>query len=112
MMAYSVPCTGRSPKEKRIVVEDESKEHVWWGDVEDTDKSPNMPISEQGFKINYNRTISWLGKVPKLFVVDGYFSWDQRYKMTLRVITSKAYHALFMRNMLIRPTGEEIAKDF
>jgi phosphoenolpyruvate carboxykinase (ATP) len=64
MIAYSDKCTGRSPKEKRIVVEDETKDHVWWGDVEDFKKSPNMPISEEGWRINRNRGISYLNTVP------------------------------------------------
>jgi ATP-dependent phosphoenolpyruvate carboxykinase len=64
MIAYSDKCKGRSPKEKRIVVEDENKANVWWGDVEDFKKSPNMPISEAGWSINRNRGISYLNTVP------------------------------------------------
>ena len=104
MIAYSAKTTGRSPKEKRVVVEETSKDKIWWGDVEDPGKSPNMPISEESWWVNYHRGISYLNTVPQLFVVDGYASWDDRYKITVRVICTKAYHALFMRNMLIRPT--------
>lgn len=106
LVAYSDKATGRTPKAKRVVVEETSKEHVWWGDVDNPEVSPNMPISEEGYKINYHRVISYLNSVPQLFVVDGYASWDERYKITVRVICSRAYHALFMRNMLIRPTPE------
>lgn len=95
-----------------MVVEETSKDKVWWGDVNDTSKSPNMPISEQGYAMNHDRAISYLNTVPQIFVVDGYLSWDPRYKMTARVICTKAYHAMFMRNMLIRPSAEEIEKDF
>jgi phosphoenolpyruvate carboxykinase (ATP) len=106
LIAYSDKCTGRSPKEKRVVVEETSKDHIWWGDVEDPKKSPNMPLSEKSYLINRNRAVSYLNTVPQIFIVDGYASWDERYKITCRIICSKAYHALFMRNMLIRPTPE------
>jgi phosphoenolpyruvate carboxykinase (ATP) len=106
LIAYSWYTTGRSPKEKRVVVEETSKDKVWWGDIDGPKKSPNMPISEEGWRYNYNRGISYLNTVPQLFVVDGYASHDERYKITVRVICTKAYHALFMRNMLIRPTPE------
>lgn len=112
LIAYSDKCTGRSPKEKRVVVEETSKDHIWWGDVEDPKKSPNMPLSEKSYMINRNRAVSYLNTVPQIFIVDGYASWDDRYKITCRIICSKAYHALFMRNMLIRPTPEQIERDF
>ena len=40
----------------------------------------------------------------KLFVVDGYIGWDPHYQIKCRVLCNRAYHALFMHNMLIRPT--------
>jgi phosphoenolpyruvate carboxykinase (ATP) len=112
MIAYSDKSTGRTPKAKRVVVEETSKDKIWWGDIKDVKKSPNMPISEEGWAYNYNRCISFLNSAPQLFVVDGYASWDDRYKITVRVICTRAYHAMFMRNMLIRPTMEQIEKDF
>lgn len=59
-----------------MVVEETSKDKVWWGDVNDTSVSPNMPISEAGYDMNYDRARSYLNTVPQLFVVDGYGSWD------------------------------------
>lgn len=112
LISYSGKSTGRTPKAKRVVVDAKSKDTVWWGDIDNPKKSPNMPISEEGWRINYNRGVSYLNTVPQLFIVDGYASWDERYKLTVRVICTKAYHALFMRNMLIRPTPEQIEKDF
>lgn len=106
LIAYSAKTTGRSPQAKRVVVEETSKDHVWWGDVDNPKKSPNMPLSEASWKINRNRAVSYLNTVPQIFIVDGYASWDERYKITARIICTKAYHALFMRNMLIRPTPE------
>jgi phosphoenolpyruvate carboxykinase (ATP) len=42
-------------------------------------------------------------------VVDGFAGWDERYRLNVRVVCARAYHALFMRNMLIRPSREELA---
>jgi phosphoenolpyruvate carboxykinase (ATP) len=64
LIAYSAKTTGRSPKEKRIVVEETSKDHVWWGDVDNPGKSPNMPLSEASYAMNRNRGVSYLNTVP------------------------------------------------
>src|SRR5690606_9582345 len=42
-------------------------------------------------------------------VIDGFAGWDPKYRIKVRVICTRAYHALFMHNMLIRPTKEELA---
>lgn len=64
LISYSGKSTGRTPKAKRIVVEETSKDKIWWGDINDPSKSPNMPISEEGWAINYNRAVSYLNSVP------------------------------------------------
>jgi phosphoenolpyruvate carboxykinase (ATP) len=45
-------------------------------------------------------------------VVDGYAGWDPENRIKIRVICTRSYHALFMRNMLIIPTAQELEKDF
>lgn len=94
--------TGRSPKDKRIVKKSPSQDNVWWGDI-------NVPLDEQIFKINRERAIDYLNTCDRLYVVDGFAGWDPKYRIKVRVICSRAYHALFMHNMLIRPTAEELA---
>lgn len=47
-----------------------------------------------------------------MYVVDGYAGWDPKYRVKVRVFCSRVYHALFMQNMLIRPTVEELERDF
>ncbi|KAI9356633.1 phosphoenolpyruvate carboxykinase [ATP] [Pilaira anomala] len=101
LCAYSGKKTGRSPKDKRIVEEETSKKDIWWGPV-------NTPISEKVFLINRERAIDYLNTRPRLFVFDGYAGWDPKYRIKVRVVASRAYHLLFMRNMLIRPTEEEL----
>jgi len=102
LIAYSGTKTGRSPSDKRVVENDETKSDVWWGDV-------NIPIDEKSFIINHERAIDYLNTRDRLYVVDGFAGWDPKYQIKVRVICARPYHALFMRNMLIRPTLEELA---
>merc|ERR1712129_649081 len=50
----------------------------------------------------------YLNTRKRLYVFDGFAGWDPKYRYKIRVITSRAYHALFMNNMLVRPTEEEL----
>jgi phosphoenolpyruvate carboxykinase (ATP) len=94
--------TGRSPLDKRIVDHPDSTNSIWWGPV-------NMKLDEQVFVINRQRAIDYLNTREQLYVVDGFAGWDPQHRIKVRVICARAYHALFMRNMLIRPTTEELA---
>ena len=92
--------TGRSPKDKRLV---DNVEGVWWGG-----NSPNIPLSENTFMINRERAIDYLNTKERLYVFDGFAGWDLKHRLKIRIVCSRAYHALFMNNMLIRPTAEEL----
>lgn len=94
--------TGRSPLDKRIVDHPDSSSDIWWGPV-------NIKLDEQVFVINRQRAIDYLNTRKQLYVLDGFAGWDPRYRIKVRVICSRAYHALFMHNMLIRPTEQELA---
>jgi phosphoenolpyruvate carboxykinase (ATP) len=93
--------TGRSPKDKRVVAEPGSEENVWWGPV-------NIKMTQESFMINRERAIDYLNTRDRIFVIDGYAGWDPAYRVKVRVICTRAYHALFMRNMLVRPPAEEL----
>lgn len=93
--------TGRSPSDKRIVENPESADDIWWGDV-------NIKLDERTFMINWERAVDYLNTRDELFVVDGYGGWDPDYRIKVRIICSRAYHALFMHNMLIRPSREDL----
>ncbi|MGE0488656.1 MAG: phosphoenolpyruvate carboxykinase (ATP) [Vulcanimicrobiota bacterium] len=93
--------TGRSPKDKRIVEHDQSKGDVWWGDV-------NIPLDEVTYRINHERAIDYLNTRDEIYVFDGFAGWDPEYRLKVRIICTRPYHALFMHNMLIRPTHEEL----
>ncbi|KPM42872.1 Phosphoenolpyruvate carboxykinase [ATP] [Neonectria ditissima] len=60
------------------------------------------------WKINRERAVDYLNTRERIYVVDGFAGWDERYRIRVRVICARAYHALFMRNMLIRPSREEL----
>ncbi len=94
--------TGRSPKDKRIVDNSQSSGDVWWGPV-------NFKATPETFTSCKEHAIEYFNARDRLYVVDGYAGWDPKYRLKIRVICSRAYHALFMHNMLIRPTKEELA---
>src|SRR6266481_3690684 len=102
LVAYSGIKTGRSPKDKRVVEHPASKNDVWWGPV-------NIPCDERTFQINRQRALDYLNTRERLYFFDGFAGWDSKYRIKVRVICSRPYHALFMHTMLIRPTREELA---
>ena len=101
LIAYSGERTGRSPKDKRIVEEPGSKDDIWWGPV-------NKPVSEKTFATNRERALDYLRTRPIIYIVDAYAGWDERYRIKVRVVCNRPYHALFMTDMLIRPTVEQL----
>ena len=102
MVALSGAKTGRSPKDKRIVETAATKKDVWWGPV-------NIRLSPQAYRISKKRATDFLAHAPRLYVIDGFAGWDPAHRLKVRVVCSRPYHALFMHNMLIRPTLQELA---
>ena len=102
LVAYSGAKTGRSPKDKRVVRHPDSENDVWWGPV-------NIPCTARTFAINRQRALDYLNTRDRLYCVDGFAGWDPTYRLKVRVICSRTYHALFMHTMLIRPTRNERA---
>ncbi|KAJ5899502.1 Phosphoenolpyruvate carboxykinase (ATP) [Penicillium taxi] len=101
LSAYSGAKTGRSPSDKRIVKEESSENEIWWGPV-------NKPMNPDVWRINRERAVDYLNTRNRIYVIDGYAGWDERYRISVRVVCARAYHALFMRNMLIRPTKAQL----
>jgi phosphoenolpyruvate carboxykinase (ATP) len=95
--------TGRSPADKHVVRRPESEAEVWWGAV-------NHPIDEQTFQLNRQRAIDYLNTRDRVYVVDGYAGWDPASRVKVRVLCARAYHALYMQTMLIRPTRDELER--
>ena len=101
LIAYSGDKTGRSPKDKRVVKHADSENDIWWGPV-------NFPLDHLTFSINRERAIDYLNICPRLYCIDAFAGWDPAYQLKIRIICARPYHALFMTNMLIRPTKEQL----
>ena len=101
LVAYSGAKTGRSPKDKRIVKNDPSQKDIWWGNV-------NVALESNIFDINRERAVDYLNTRETLYCFDGFAGWDPESQISVRVICSRPYHALFMHTMLIRPTFEQL----
>ena len=97
--------TGRSPKDKYIVVDKNSKDTVWW--TSEGYKNDNHPMSEEVWA-----TVKDLAKKElsgkRLFVVDAYCGANKDTRMAVRFIMEVAWQAHFVRNMFIKPTEEEL----
>ncbi len=102
LITYSGRKTGRSPADKRIVAEDDSENDIWWGNI-------NIKLDEHTFMVNRERAIDYFNTCTRLYVVDGFAGWDPKYQIKVRIICTRPYHALFMHNMLIRPTTDQLA---
>ena len=91
--------TGRSPNDKFIVDEPSCKDKIWWGKV-------NRGLDEKQFDILHKRMLAFL-QGSEIFVQDCYAGADPDYRVALRVITGKAWHSLFARNMFIQINDPE-----
>ena len=100
--------TGRSPKDKFIVMDENSKDTVWWTSEEY--KNDNHPASEETWKAVKDIAVKELSD-KKLYVVDAFCGANKDTRMAIRFIMEVAWQAHFVRNMFIKPTEEEL-KDF
>ena len=93
--------TGRCPNDKRVVDQPSIHDNIWWGNV-------NIPFSEDSFAKARDQAVSFLDSCERLFIVDGYAGWDPANRIKVRILCSRPYHALFMHNMLIRPSAADL----
>ena len=97
--------TGRSPKDKFIVMDNNSKDTVWW--TSDEFKNDNHPMSEQTWSVVKDLAMKELsGK--KLYVVDAFCGANADTRMSVRFIVEVAWQAHFIKNMFIVPSEEEL----
>ncbi|EKZ9180162.1 phosphoenolpyruvate carboxykinase (ATP) [Vibrio vulnificus] len=97
--------TGRSPKDKYIVKDATTEEHMWW--TTDAVKNDNKPITQEVWNdLKQLVTNQLSGK--RVFVIDGYCGANPDTRLSIRVITEVAWQAHFVKNMFIRPTEEEL----
>ena len=97
--------TGRSPKDKYIVVDSNSKDTVWWNSPEYP--NDNHPMSEETWaKVKKLAIEELCGK--RLFVVDAFCGANKDTRMAVRFVVEVAWQAHFIRNMFVRPSEEEL----
>ena len=98
--------TGRSPKDKYIVMDENSKNTVWW--TSDEYKNDNHPMSEETWgKMKALAQKELSGK--RLFVMDAFCGANKDTRMAIRFVMEVAWQAHFVKNMFIQPTEEELA---
>ncbi len=98
--------TGRSPKDKYIVMDEQSKDTVWW--TTDGYKNDNHPMSEETWAVVKELAKKQLsGK--KLYVVDAFCGANKDTRMAIRFVMEVAWQAHFVENMFIKPSAEELA---
>ncbi|WP_386688832.1 phosphoenolpyruvate carboxykinase (ATP) [Lonepinella sp. MS14437] len=98
--------TGRSPKDKYIVLDDKSKDTVWW--TSDAAKNDNKPMNQETWKSLKSLVTNQLsGK--RLFVVDAFCGANADTRLAVRIVTEVAWQAHFVKNMFIRPSEAELA---
>ena len=101
LVAYTGARTGRSPKDKFIVQDDVTRERVNWGKV-------NQPFEPAKFDALLERVIAHLAG-RDLYIQDLFAGADPTYRMPVQMIAEYAWHALFVRQLFLRPTPEELA---
>ncbi len=92
--------TGRSPKDKYVVYDENTKDSVWWGDV-------NNRFESDKFDLLYNRVCAYLGG-SEVYVRDSYACADPNYRLNIRVVTEFPWSNLFAHNLFLRPEDSEI----
>ena len=95
-VAVTAPHTGRSPNDKFIVREPSTEQDIWWGKV-------NRAFEPDKFDALLADVREYLNGQPELFVQDLYAGADPKYRLSVRFVSPNAWHAMFVRNMFIRP---------
>ena len=102
LMAMTGVHTGRSVQDKFVVDEPATTGDVWWGKI-------NQKLPQEKFEGLRGHVADYLGEQPELFTQDLFAGADPAHRVRVRLVTSSAWHALFARNMFIRPPEAELA---
>jgi len=102
---YTGVYTGRSPKDKYIVMDDTTRDTLWWSG--NGHKNDNKPISEEVWK-DLKEVVTDHLSGQKLYIVDGFCGANANSCLRVRFIMEVAWQAHFVKNMFIRPSDEEL----
>ena len=94
--------TGRSPRDKFVVREPGSEERIWWGDV-------NQELPEDAFERLRDKVTAYFER-RDLYVVDAFAGADVAHRLSLRVVTDSAWHALFAKTLFIDPDESDLER--
>ena len=95
--------TGRSPKDKYVVFDENTKDSVWWGDV-------NNKFESSQFDLLHHRMLAYFAQ-KEVYVRDAYACADPRYRINIRVVNEYPWSNLFAYNLFLRPERKEL-EDF
>ncbi len=96
--------TGRSPNDRFVVDEPNTRDHIWWGDV-------NRPVSVEVFDHLYEQVTNYYNSNDDglgVLVFDGFSGAEEKTSMPVRFLAKKAWQAIFVNNMFIRPTDGQL----
>ena len=94
--------TGRSAQDRFIVRDESTEQSIWWG-------KSNKPMDPAAFDRLHQDFLAALGQKDELFVADLYGGSQPEHRVKVRVVNELAWHNLFIRTMLVRPEGQELA---
>ena len=95
--------TGRSVQDKFVVDDAAVTNEIWWGKI-------NKKMDPAKFQGLATKVRGWLGARPVLFTQDLYAGADPAHRIRVRLVTTNAWHAMFARNMFIRPPGSQLVR--
>jgi len=101
LVAMTGARTGRSPRDKFTVEDDQTRERVHWGKV-------NQPFPPEKFEALLQRVLRHMAE-RDLYVMDLAAGADPTYRLPIQVICEYAWHALFVKQLFVRPTADELA---
>ena len=95
LMADTGKFTGRSPKDRFVVKDENTENSVWWGDI-------NIPFDADKFDQLHQKMVAYLAD-KELYVREAYAGANPDYQLKLRIVNEQAWHNLFCYNMFLRP---------
>lgn len=99
LVADTRPYTGRTPLDKYVVREHSMERHIWWENNQEMDQEQFDELVHQCNRVMLRK---------RIYVVDTFAGADPAHRLKVRFLVENAYHALFIRSLLIRPTEEEL----
>jgi phosphoenolpyruvate carboxykinase (ATP) len=100
LMVDTGALTGRSPKDRYIVLDEITKNEVWWGES-------NIPFDAAKFNLLFQKMTAFLSD-KEVFVRDAVAGANTNHQLPLKAITTKAWHNLFCYNMFLRPAADQV----